>query len=475
MAKCSFGRVSLHGLFDPIWPVGTDIFARLFYINAGGTEVLIAAMDTLATYRSDTIVFRERISELTGIPADNIWYHELQTHATPDWDALTGQPMINIAEAVSKEVLSMKERAVEFTCEVAEVYAGMKYTVKREQYVAGLGGVSVWLGFDYEENGRVYSQRPSQMLLRGYEPDLPVFDKPIYFDNPVDPRASLFVFRNTEGKVFGTISRFAAHPDVAVLFEHLGGSDYHYDYDWPGYLSTKLEAEFDAPSMYINGPCADLATKKRTDDHNNYEKSAKECKRIGEEIADMLLAGYQKKTVPLGDIENCKAKRFTIELPLREDFPHSKEAYANWEERVAKAEEELQAAIAAKEPEYRIKQLVDERWKAHMTVQHVYMIDKTEPEAFTRRTFTVDVTAMRFGDYLFIGVPGESMVEMTEFLCSSFSGVKTIPLDQVNGYYHYFATPATLTLGGYTYWQSILSREAIPMMKDRIMEELADF
>lgn len=77
------------------------------------------------------------------------------------------------------------------------------------------------------------------MLLRGYDPKLPVFDKPIYFDNPVDPRAYLFVFRDENGKVIGTVSRFAAHPDVAVLFEHLGGHDYHYDYDWPGYLSEK--------------------------------------------------------------------------------------------------------------------------------------------------------------------------------------------------------------------------------------------
>ena len=475
MAKCSFGRVSLHGLFDPIWPVGTDIFARLIYINSNGNEVLLAAMDTLCTYRSDTIVFRERVSALTGIPADNIWYHELQTHATPDWDALTGQPTVNIAEAVGKEVLAMKERAVEFTCEVAEVYAGMKYTVNREQYVHGLGGVTVWLGLDYEENGRVYSKRPSQMLLRGYDPKLPVYDKPIYFDNPVDPRAYLFVFRDTAGKVIGTVSRFAAHPDVAVLFEHLGGSDYHYNYDWPGYLSEKLETEFDAPSMYINGPCANLATKKRTDDQNNYEKSAKECKRIGEEIADMLLAGYYKKTVAFGDTENCKTKRFTIELPLQEDFPHSKEEYDDWAEREKAIEAELQQAIAEDAPAYRIKSLIDERWKVNARLHHVYSIAKTEPEAFTRRTFTVDVLALRLGDYLFIGVPGESMVEMTEFLCANFTGVKTIPLDQCNGYHDYFATPASLTLGGYTYWQSWLSREAIPMMKDRIMAELSDF
>ncbi len=502
MAKVSFDKVSLIGLFPKYWPVGTDIYARLMYLETADTKMLLVSMDTLCTYRSDVIAFRKAVSDMTGIPQDGIWYHELQTHATPDWDTLTGQPILNIAEAVGKKVLQMKENAVDFTCEVAEVYAGMKYTVNREQYIAGLGGVTVWLGFDYTEDGRVYSQKPSRMLLRGYDPKLPVYDKPIWFDNPVDPRAYLFVFKDGSGNIIGSVSRFAAHPDVAVLFEHLGGSDYHYDYDWPGYLSAKLEAEFGAPSMYVNGPCANLATKKRTDDQDNYEKSALECKRIGEEFADMLLAGFYKKTVPLGDADNLKLLRFEVKLPLQEDFPASKEAYDSIEDPTLEeagsrhaseadaaekqqivhpqtkeeaAEEVFQAAIAEHAPAYRVKQLADERWKATMRRHHVYALDKIEPEAFETRRFTVEISAMQLGDYLFVGVPGESLTEMSDFLRSNFSGVKTVPLDQVGGYFDYFASPTTLTLGGYTYWQSWLSREAIPLLKDKIMEHMADF
>ncbi len=501
MAKVSFDKVSLLGLFPQYWEVGTDIYARLMYLQSEETEVLIAAMDTLCTYRTDVIAFRDRVSEMTGIPQDNIWYHELQTHATPDWDTLTGQPILNIADAVGQKVRQMQKQAVPFTCEVAEVYAGMKYTVNREQYVAGLGGVTVWLGFDYTEDGRVYSQKSSQMLLRGYDPKLPVFDKPIYFDNPVDPRAYLFVFKDEEDKIIGTVSRFAAHPDVAVLFEHLGGNDYHYDYDWPGYLSSKLEEEFSAPSMYLNGPCANLATKKRTDDQNNYEKSARECKRIGEEFADMLLAGYRKKTVSLGAVKKLKSLRFTVKLPLQEDFPANPNASELVRQQAADtasrhsaveetptaaapiippiseaaAEDALQAAIAENAPAYRVKQLTDDRWKATMRHHHVYALHKIEPEAFENRCFTVEISALQLGDYLFVGVPGESLTEMSDFLRSNFSGVKTIPLDQVGGYFDYFASPTTLTLGGYTYWQSWLSRDAIPLLKDKIMENMTDF
>ena len=85
------------------------------------------------------------------------------------------------------------------------------------------------------------------------------------------------------------------------------------------------------------------------------------------------------------------------------------------------------------------------------------------------------VTALRLGDYLFIGVPGESLSEMSLWLRSALTGVKTIPIDQVNGYFGYMATPASLHLGGYTYWCSWTSRESIPLLKEKILECMEDF
>ena len=82
---------------------------------------------------------------------------------------------------------------------------------------------------------------------------------------------------------------------------------------------------------------------------------------------------------------------------------------------------------------------------------------------------------MKLGRYQFIGVPGESLSEMGVWLRSTFTGVKTVAVDQVNGYYDYMVNPTWLTLGGYTYWASWISREATPILKDAIVEKLADF
>ena len=109
-----------------------------------------------------------------------------------------------------------------------------------------------------------------------------------------------------------------------------------------------------------------------------------------------------------------------------------------------------------------MKRLIDDRWR----VGHIPHLIRGEEYGFTEQQLaahevTVCVTALRFGGYLFVGVPGESLVDMTLWLRSRFSGAKTVSVDQIGGYYNYMATPRSMTLGGYTYWSSWVRRDAI--------------
>lgn len=477
MATCSFGKISLRGTFPEYWPFGTELYARLLYIHANDTEVLIAAMDLGDTHRAETAQFREALSAATGIPADHIWYHELQIHAAPGADIITGEVIDNIVAKMAPEVEAMKARAVPFTCEVTEAYAGTKFSYNREQYVHGLGGVTVWAGLKYDEKGRAYSQDPGRMLLRGYEPDLPVFDKPIYFDNPNDPLAYLFVFKNEAGDIIGTVSRFAAHPDIGVLFESHHVSDYHFNFDWTGYLSEDMEEAFGAPAMYINGPCANLAMKKGFEGIVTYEASAAEAKRVGTEFAAWLRKERESKVVPFGDPDNCKVARFEIELPISDYLPHS---HAEWTQEVrdrmvADSEQAMQDAIAQNRPASEVKSRIDERYRATYSPMFLGRTCNFDDEVLARRKAPVDFNVLQLGDYLFMGIPGESMVEMSHWMRSTFTGVKTVTLDQVNGYYSYMATPTSLTLGGYTFWYSWVSRESIPQLKEGIVAAMNKF
>ncbi|MBQ4617104.1 MAG: hypothetical protein IJB27_01875 [Clostridia bacterium] len=477
MAVCCFSKVSLKGTFLEYWPFGTDMFARLLYIKADDNDVLLVAMDTGDTARFATVQFREDVAAATGIDADRIWYHELQIHAAPGADVLLDDAIHAIAARVADEVNAMKTRMKEFTCEVTEAYAGTQFSYNREQYVHGLGGVTVWAGLKYDENGKPYSQDPGRMLLRGYTPDLPVFDKPIYFDNPNDPLAYLFVFKDLEGNILGTLSRFAAHPDVAVLFESHHVSDYKFNFDWPGYLCEDMENEFGAPAMYINGPCANLAMKKGFEGITTYDTSAAEAKRLGDLLANFLIEARKKKVTPLGNPDNCRTARYEIRLPIRDSLPASHADYpeGSREKDEAVAEAAMREAIDSGRPAHEIKSLIDDRY--HATYMPLYL-NRTcffDDEVLKTRKATVDFNVLQLGDYLFMGVPGESMVEMTHWMRSTFTGSKTITLDQVNGYYSYMATPTSLTLGGYTYWYSWVGRDAIPTLKEEIVKAMDDF
>lgn len=480
--KACFGKLSARGAFQPVWPFGTDLYERLLYLEQDGTEVLFCVFDFNGTFPSDTDLFRAKVSEATGIPEGHIWYHELQIHASPDDRAIHGDGIRHLISQTVREVGRLRKDAVEVTVSVSEADFGTECSFNREQYVEGLGGVTVWSGMSYDGQNRPYTQDPDIMLLRGYRPDLPVFDRPIYFDNPNDPKAYLFVFRNADGQVIGSVSRFAAHPDVAVLFElkkeipaDIRHKEYHYDYDWPGYLSDGLEEQLGGVSLYLNGPCADLSAKKRWDGMDTYEASARECRRLADWFRGKLIASYAENARDVDLSRPLKAASFTVELPMKEDFPHSRKDLDGMEARLKRIREEKENAIADGRPPAEIKRLIDDEWRTMYFHHMIYSTGNFTEEQLAKHVIPVHPMALQFGEYLFVGVPGESLVDMSLWLRSSFTGVKTIPLDQVNGYYNYLATPRSMTLGGYTYWCSWVARDAIPVLKEQLYEKLNAF
>jgi hypothetical protein len=318
------------------------------------------------------------------------------------------------------------------------------------------------------------------MLLKDYRPELEVLENPVYFDNLNDPHAYLFLFRGMDGKVLGTMSRFAAHPDVAVLFElrpvEGKAAMYRYDYDWPGYLSTKLEEDFGGTSIYLNGPCGDLTTKKGYDGIDDFVSSDAECKRLGLWFAEKLEKSFAENRRVMKE-DFLKTETFTVTVPMREDMPRSvKEAVDDHTRLCAESDEKYKTAL--NDPSLtpaQMKRVIDDWYKAHYNCSMATSICGFDDETLASRMVTIDIPCVRLGDYLFVGVPGESLTELSTWLRSTFTGSKTIPLDQCNGYYSYMATPRSLTLGGYTYWCSWTTRDTIPEMQRQLVPLIRGF
>lgn len=479
--KCSFAKMSTKGTFKQKWPYGTDLYGRFMYLESGDERVLIAAFDFNATFPREADRWRREVAARTGIPERSVWYHEIQIHAAPFCEQLAGEAMDALIERSVETVNKLIASAEECDVYAAECDMGTDYSFNREQYIEGLGGVTVWRGIKFDESGRPYTQDPNIMLLRGYKPELPVFDNPIYFDNNVDQMAYLFMFKNKKGETIGTVSRFAAHPDVGVLFEHSENPDrlkeYHYDYDWTGYLSDDMAAEYGGIGMYINGPCADLATKKDcSPGKGTYEASAEECKRLAKSIGSRMRELFAKNAKKLDPDSVFKTETFEITLPMKEDIPDNYEDIRALNDKADSVQEELDKAIAEGREAWVIKRLIDDRWRA----SYIPHMCRGEQYGFTAEQLkthkvTVYVPALRFCGYLFVGVPGESLVDMSLWMRSRFTGTKTIPIDQCGGYYNYVATPRSMTLGGYTYWSSWVARDAIPTFKKELAPKLDKF
>jgi hypothetical protein len=162
---------------------------------------------------------------------------------------------------------------------------------------------------------------------------------------------------------------------------------------------------------------------------------------------------------------------------MREDMPRSvKEAVDDHTRLCAESDEKYKTAL--NDPSLtpaQMKRVIDDWYKAHYNCSMATSICGFDDETLASRMVTIDIPCVRLGDYLFVGVPGESLTELSTWLRSTFTGSKTIPLDQCNGYYSYMATPRSLTLGGYTYWCSWTTRDTIPEMQRQLVPLIRGF
>ena len=470
MARCSFGSVLVNDTFTPQWPFGTNLEARLFYVEEDGRQWLLCAFDFLGTFRRTALRFRQELSRQTGIPAEHIWYHELQTHAAPiSWE-LDGAACEKLIDLCVPAVRGMIARAEE--AEMRVLLTDMTgYNVNREQTIPGLGAVTVWAGLQYDEQGRPWSQNPAIMNLNGYVPPLPAFDHPIQFDRPTDSQGMLAVFRGKDGRTLGTLARFAAHPDVAVLFESHGITDqYRYHFDWTGYLRQRIDGRLGGTSLYLNGPCADLCTKKGFEGMTTFEACDRECRHIGEEIADELLRRWEADDTPWKPVRLGQSAHGSVALPMRASIPHSLEDARIRQPHIDRAAAALQDALRRGDTPATIKGLIDELRHQQILSMLVYNWLGFSEQELREREAVVEMECVTINDMVFAGLPGEALTETGEWLRARTLGNRLIPIDQVNGYVSYLTTARAYDEGGYSYWGGWVRRDAEETLRRRTLE-----
>lgn len=472
MAQCGFGRVVTNGVWDTQYSFGTDLDGRFLYLRDNERQWLLAVFDFSYQFRRTSLAWRQAVSTATGIPVKNIWVHELQNHSAPCAPDLDGEPcerLIARCLPVIKETMGRAKEA-----ELAYVLAdlGDRFNMNREQYIPGLGAVTVWTGCEFDAHDRPYTQDPSIMLLQGWKPDLPAFSKRIYFDRPADPQGALLIFRNKKtGKTIGTLSRFAAHADIVSACWDLDGADlkrYRYHFDWPGYLRQTMEERVGGMGICVCGPCGNLSTKKRV--LRGYQAGDRQAKEIGIGVAEACLAAWKEEKPAWQSLSLGKMAHTQVNLPLRDGFPRNRDDVRAAEGRAKDYAERYNSAIKAHAPAFQIKQLIDEYYHWTWVPSIVDRWVGLSEEELRVRRMTVEVEALRLNELVLAGLPGESMTETSQWLRAQSKGQRLIVLDQVNGYCAYQTTREQYDLGAYSYACSCLARDATSMTRQQALE-----
>ncbi len=460
MAKCGFGRVVVNGVFEPKCPFVTDLEGRFVYVREADRQWLLAAFDFSYMFRRTSLAWRQAISHATGIPLSDIWVHELQNHTAPVALDLEGEAREKLVKLCLPEIQRVIAEADDAELSYALVDLGNRYNMNREQYIPGLGMVTVWHGFEFDENDRPHCGNPWWMLLQGYTPDLPAFKERIYFDRPADPQGALLVFRNRQGRILGTIARFAAHADIvdSCCYDIGNGNEKVYHFDWPGYMRQALDTKIGGTCVCLCGPCGNLTTKKRR--IAGCAAGDRQAREISSAVVDELLSAWNAGKKPWQALQLRKSANTRVDLPLRTTVPASHEELAAYEDQTKHAEAAFLRAKEDGTPAYRVKQLGDEHLHKSCMPQIVDRWVGLSDEELQNRLMTVELEAVGLNDLVFAGLPGESMADASLWLRAQSIGQNLITVDQVNGYCAYQTTREQYDLGGYAFWCSCLARDS---------------
>lgn len=198
-----------------------NLYVGAVAICQNGETVLIMSADICAISPELTWELQTKISEATGVKAENITYSCIHTHSGPITKTAAGWG------TADDEYLAV-------TLTNGSVEAAKKAVESMQPAVMGIGQSECYAGINrrQEINGEIHlGQNP---------------------EGPYDPTMTAMVFKTPEGKYIGTIIHFAMHPTVA------DGHTLSITRDWPSIMVNTVEGMTKAGCIYINGAEGDV-------------------------------------------------------------------------------------------------------------------------------------------------------------------------------------------------------------------------
>lgn len=365
---------------------GLNITAMVF--GYGDLRYAIISATVCIVQKKLSIEIREKITEMTGIPFDNIMLEATHTHSGPNTYGGFGWGDIDKEYCEQIFVPRILEAAKEAAESMTEVKMGS---------VCG----NSYLGVNRREldanNEVVLGQCPWGCF---------------------NPRMTLISFRNMEGKPVLNIVHYGAHATAA-------GPNTEITRDWPGVMTDALENVSGAMTVFLNGPEGDVGPRLSTGATQG-GGDVRFVDEIGEIAAKDALGLYgQMKSFYSVDMA-CTAAELNI--PVKKRI----------------SREEALSRIAAHSGN-RVN-------LAGKSLDYLERIVKSYDEGYEDKDFdAIHQTAVRIGDIVFVAFPYElfSEIGMRIEKLSKFKKVLSLAVTNGTEGGGYFATEDAIVRGGY--------------------------
>ncbi|MBE6613757.1 MAG: hypothetical protein E7631_00450 [Ruminococcaceae bacterium] len=302
MVSIGFARQDLEAALRPIQPIREErVEAIAMYIADAQSECVWIVLDfmdfNLYTIRRLT----DAAAEKTGIPAEHI--HIVTTHNHGG-----GEPDRDVLSALAADcALEAKNAARPAQMRFVRTQCDKQVNIYRRKYIPELDGMTtLWYGASESEgfDTAPFVENAVQCVLEGTIS----YDSRRETKRPFDPfpaaDSTVYAaqFRTPEGKPIGSLVRFAAH---AVCCNRPGS----FSSDYPYHVRKTMEREFGGISLFLNGPCGDIAPGMK----NKYEGTEKV---LGPYIASVALAALED--VPFTPLERFADAVKPVRLAVRE-------------------------------------------------------------------------------------------------------------------------------------------------------------
>lgn len=365
--------------------------AEALALEADGVRLLLLTCDAISFNYEFVDAVRQRIESTTGIPAGHQLVSNTHTHSGPLTHGVLGDDQADehYLAVLASKLVSVAQMAV------AEMRPAAVGFARREACVG-------------------YNRREMA-------PDEPLRGVPLR--GPLAPWVDVLAVRDEAGESRAAWFSHAAHAVV------LGGDNYLISADWPGAAKATVEAVHPSClAMFAQGCCGDINAVRSHP--GTFDEVVSRGRTIGAAVISAL-----EDAEPLSEVTLAAASR-TIEMPLQ-DPPPEDDLLAELE---ALGEEHEKAATAGDAAQEQTM-----RWRI-MRREQFLGLARAGAGGLTR---PLNVTALRVGPAVIVGLPGEVLVEYAHWIERDSPFARTIVPAYTNGMVGYVATASAIARGGY--------------------------